>query len=90
MNTRIKNLKLTITISDADTDEKIWTDYSTGDTESLRGMFESAEMNMGTMERNLEMVLERDYKVEDDGAEDDHNIPYEPSTEDESKQDDGE
>jgi hypothetical protein len=77
MNTRIKNLKLKLELSDADTGEVIWTDWVMDDTEQNSGMFtffiDRAEEILGKMERNLAMILERDYPEDD--AEDEDTSP---------------
>src|ERR1017187_4648749 len=54
------NLRIKIEITKADTDEVLWTDRVSGDSEYQRGMFESAEMSLGKMERHLPKALEED------------------------------
>ena len=58
----MKELKLKIEISFADSERVIWTDWALGTTKDYKGMIESAEETLGKMDRNLGMVLARDYK----------------------------
>lgn len=67
-------LKIKIEISNAETDEVLWTDWALGTGRKAgeqRGMFESAEMILGKMESNLPMILERDYPEKEVENEDD-------------------
>ena len=76
MNTKVKELKLTLEITNSETGEVLWTDWALGNTKSdnFNGMFEEAEINLGNMQRGLKFVLERDYKAEEDDLHDCHLV----------------